>query len=72
MKSVEMTRDLRPFHRGQRAVLDDTLADALLDSGDATNPEAWPAGSAIAAVGALTLTPPTSGATRRRGYLTKG
>lgn len=67
MKSVEMTRDLRPFHKGQRAIVDDETAARLIASGEGKDPEPFPAGAAS--------TPPVAPARepgRVRTYLTKG
>ena len=38
MKLVRLTRDLKPWHAGDEKLLDDDLADRLLDEGAADNP----------------------------------
>lgn len=42
MRIVEMTRDMRPYAKGQDAVLPDDVAAKLLQEGDAKNPRPFP------------------------------
>lgn len=42
MKLVTMTRDIRPFQKNHDALLEDTVADRLVASGDARDPRPWP------------------------------
>ena len=42
MRIVEMTRDMRPYAKGQDAVLPDDLAAKLLKDGEAKNPRPFP------------------------------
>lgn len=43
VKQVTMTRDMRPFRKGQEPVVPDEVATQLVDEGAAVNPRAWPA-----------------------------
>ncbi|HZP88650.1 MAG TPA: hypothetical protein VFB54_17710 [Burkholderiales bacterium] len=42
MKIVTLTRDMRPWRKGQDAVLSDELAKKLLKDGDAQNERPFP------------------------------
>lgn len=49
MKSVEFTRDMRPWRAGDRVPLPDTVADDVLASGEAINPRTFPGDEPIEA-----------------------
>jgi len=63
MKIVTFTRDMRPWQKGQDAVLPDDIARKVLASGEAENPRPFPPQD-VAPAGAV---PPTRG----RGYSTR-
>jgi hypothetical protein len=42
MRIVTLTRDMRPWHKGQDAVLPDALAAKLIKAGEATNEREYP------------------------------
>jgi hypothetical protein len=42
MKIVTFTRDMRPWQKGQEAVLPDALAAKVVASGEATDPRPFP------------------------------
>lgn len=73
MKMVTLTRDLRPWRQGDRVPLPDTLADELVQAGDAADPADWGAATVCAPPAAATVPaaapnrPPAAGgfATRR-------
>jgi len=81
MRVVQLTRDLRPWHKGQDAVLPDDLAERLLKSGEATNPRPFPpadvapqkpVGAPVPPVTQATApTKPTRPTLHRKDYLTR-
>jgi hypothetical protein len=42
MKIVTLTRDMRPWRAGDRPVVPDVLAEALITAGDAKDPQSFP------------------------------
>jgi len=72
MKTVEMTVDLKPFHRGQHVPLEDEIADRLVANGDAINPRPFPPKEPSIADREIMRAPlPSEGKPPRRRYLTK-
>lgn len=71
MKIVTMTRDMRPFHRGQDAVLQDDVALRLQEEGAANNlrpfPPQEPGFPSPETVGTAAAKPPPA-----RSYRSKG
>lgn len=45
MKTVTFTRDMRPWRKGDAVPVPDELADKLVASGEAENPQPFPPGS---------------------------
>lgn len=46
MKTVTLTRDLRPWRSGDSVPLPDEMAARLVEAGEAENPRPFPEGSA--------------------------
>lgn len=73
MKTVDLTRDLRPWRQGDSVPLPDDLADRLVASGEARNPRPWPPREPSLASLPMLTTPlrPAEAAPRRKTYLTR-
>lgn len=65
MKTVTLTRDMRPYGRGEDLHLPDDMADKLVSAGEAENPRPFPP---------TDLAPAAEVPARRRrqSYVTKG
>ncbi len=58
MRIVQLTRDLRPWRKGEDAVLPDDLASRLLKSGEATNARPFPPPDVAPATPVGSVSPP--------------
>jgi hypothetical protein len=66
MRIVQMTRDLRPWAKGQDAVVPDGVAQKLLKDGDAADSRPFPPPDVAPAVPVGPTRPQT-----KRGYMTR-